>query len=267
MPTAGSVGGIPLPQCRPITSTPPVSAPANAPRPATTSNTSDQPVGNKSRTGALCDLSPSVRLRRAGARDRRAVGRARRQVRAPRSRPHGRSRGVRDDGHPRASRLRRSPSDPWRRGGVVSLDPRRRDDRHLVKTRRDPRRHIETRVGIAFELETIERASSRASDVKNNRRTPAGSACVPVRNPFEGAIVGQGLKQPSVCREETIERGAAREAHRGEPRAVERPAGRAPGNRRRELGEWGDLEDATSTVTSRLRSLSYCTATIVRPSG
>ena len=83
-----------------------------APPPSRTPATSPSET---SRAPGAYDVSPSVRPRQAGPQDRQAVERIRQQVRALRSRLHGRSRAVRDDGHPRDSRLRRSPSDPWRR--------------------------------------------------------------------------------------------------------------------------------------------------------
>ena len=181
-----------------------------APPPSRTPATSPSET---SRARARTSCVAAVCIDRGGrrAQDRQAVERIRQPGAAPRSRRRGRSRGVRDDGHPRASRLRRSPSDPWRRRWRRFTRPtRRRDDRHLMEPGRDPRRHIETRVAIAFELETVELANSRAIGREEQSPDSRRGARVPLRNPFESAIVGQRLKQPSVCRRAEPDRARRR---------------------------------------------------------
>ena len=73
----------------------------------------------------------------------------------------------------------------------------------------DARRHVETRVAVAFELETVQLAHSRTIGREEQSPDSSGGARVPLRDPFEGAIVGQRLKHPPVCREQyQVERGA-----------------------------------------------------------
>ena len=145
----------------------------------------------------------------------------------------------------------------WNRARLARITRRlrRRDDRHLVQSCRDPSRQIETRVAIAFELEPVElahpRAIGREEQPTDSRGALASHSGTPSRARSSVSLKQSPLggEQHQIDEAPRVKRTAASRVPSGDQRAG--PHAVCVENSVR----GAIVPDSTSTVTSRLRAL------------